>query len=163
MPASCGPPSTPRSSHVEPIARIQALIARALDMTGTTEEERRSSAIVACRMIREHCIVLFTPNELESHNAGLISDVEDQWERRLLAEREKAKAQFPWSPQQRPGPRRNSGRVRAQVAGFCLACRKPYDADEAVKWRRLEGIVHARCSWDDVELDLDTGDDEDDK
>ena len=36
------------------VGRVEALIARSLDLSGTSEEERRSSAVIACRLIHEH-------------------------------------------------------------------------------------------------------------
>ncbi len=58
----------------EALRRVQALLAR----TGSSsEEEARTAAIVACRLIREHRLVLSAPREREETSEYPADTAED--------------------------------------------------------------------------------------
>jgi hypothetical protein len=118
---------------MDPAHRVQSLIALVLD-PAASEGERRNAAAVARRLIAEHGLLLFTAQELEAHNAKIIS-----------ADKRPPQKIYPWTPV----PAKPKKEIRAQADGLCLACKTEYFEGDIVNWRFKEGIIHKHCNWDD--------------
>ena len=109
-----------------PLDKVNALIARAL---GTTfEEEARSAALIAVRLIRQYNLAL-----VPAHDAR--------------------RAPPPPSPPAPPPPRRTRRpphpemrTIRAKFPGFCRVCRTHWTVDEWIAWVPKEGATHLDCA-----------------
>lgn len=101
------------------LVKVSALIARAVD-AGASTEEQRTSAWIACRIIKE--------NDLH------------------VSERELARPSPAASSYYSPPPPVDSRRViSSQYDGRCRECDQPYEAGDRVAWARGEGAVHVTC------------------
>lgn len=150
--------------------RIQALLSRAADKA-SPEEEARTSAVIACRMIVEHKLKLVDENQtasepvsggegvgfnfvnLDPEAAETLKRVVDMgldvafqtWQENVV-KRKKAEERS----QPRSYATGNAFDARAHGRGTCKSCGKPYAHGERVRARRdTQYLIHYTCEWPD--------------
>lgn len=107
---------------VRTLDKVRALIART---SSSYEEEARTSAVIACRLIREHGIELRAPAEPQEEAAP------------------KSETRTAWAPRE----------VRfvhqSRFAGRCLWCGELIPAGSRIAWYPIEKTVaHDECHWE---------------
>lgn len=102
------------------LARVRALLARA---ASPAEEEARTCAHIAARLIREHGIELSLPRSSAAPPTA-----------------------WPAAPPRGADavPRRRT--ISARFAGYCRLCGAHYRVGELVSWARGLGAVHVPCA-----------------
>ncbi len=99
------------------LQKVEALIARATD-PGASEEEQRTSAVIAVRLIREHKLLSVSkPAEIPRIYGG-------QYPRDAAPARRIISSRYP---------------------GNCKACGDDYRAGDVVAWARNAGAVCVPC------------------
>jgi hypothetical protein len=111
------------------LEKVRALIARAL---GTSfEEEARTSALVAVRLMKEHGLELVEGGRAPPPRASAPVPTEPSRERRPT-----------------PGTRAQRMHIRSRFDGWCRLCGEMFRAGDLIAWARGRGAVHARCDRD---------------
>jgi uncharacterized protein DUF2786 len=105
-----------------PLDKVHKLIALS---SSPYEEEARTAAIMACRLIREHGFVVISAG---SKNAKQQNREEYQDDYRKTRED---------NPEWRF--------IFAKFGGRCKVCHKYYDVDDPVYWKKGAGCIHEDC------------------
>jgi hypothetical protein len=109
------------------LARVLALVERAAH-DGTPEEEARTSAVIACKLIHKHDLLRLLPPAAEPKKRGS-------------------------APRPTPKPTQKETSdpdapvilLGSKYAGRCKACGFTYEVGDRVWWRRGYGATHERC------------------
>lgn len=102
------------------LTKVQALLARALDQ-GASEEERRTSAVIACRLIRDH---------------GLLGRSSEPVIRYVYVNQQPQPAQ-PTSVRRRV--------IVSKYSGRCSECASAYEVGHRIAWAKGQGTVCFDC------------------
>lgn len=100
-----------------PLDKVHKLIALS---SSPYEEEARTAAIMACRLIREHGFIVITAGS------------------------DRAEEETKGSYHQRDAPP-DWMLIFAKYGGRCKVCHKYYDVDDPVYWKKGGGCVHEEC------------------
>ncbi len=115
--------------------RVRALIARALD-AGSSEEERRTSAVIAVRLIHEHGLLgrggsAPGPTRIEYRDRIVYQD------RIVYRDRDPSPVDFP--------PMKKRVVIESKFNGRCQVCGERYQVGQTIAWSRTEGPACMRC------------------
>ncbi len=114
--------------------RVRALIARALDTTGTSEEERRTAAVIAVRLIHENGLIDgCTATRVEYRERVVYREGP---ERVVYRDR-------PVYADRPPLARRRV--IESKFFGRCQGCGCRYDVGDPIAWSRTEGVRCMSC------------------
>jgi hypothetical protein len=116
------------------LTRVDSLIARALD-AGASEEERRTSAVIACRMIREHRLLGRTSDDAAATRGKLCEWWHHGYERGLADGRAEIVIEA-------VAARRIIG---AKYAGRCSACGQRWRVGDSIAWAKGEAAICMSC------------------
>jgi len=113
-----------RTAEVESMStKILERIAALIALTESPfSEEARTSAVLACKLIREHKIEMMMPGTLK------------------IFESQKEDFDFDFG-----NPMQRRVRLRSKYMGRCRECGSFYKIGEWVMWAKGEGSVHVRC------------------
>ncbi len=123
-----------------PLEKVVKLLALA---TSPNENEARTSAFLAAKLIRENKIVLLAPDDARLFGRGSPPPSYSH-----------ARPPPPPPPPKEPPPpppRRNSTefpvRINAKFGGFCRVCLLRYEEGDRIYWMRGDGCSHLACGW----------------
>lgn len=136
------------SSRDEAVAKVRALIERAVHPS-TPEEEARTSALIAAKLIKSSGLEVTTPKGSgpSASTKPPQTDEDDRWEAiRRQSHRRRRQREVTWVL------------LVSAYRGRCKSCRLHYEAGDEICWRRGSGATHFDCRsyWDDVTVDDDT-------
>lgn len=119
----------------EILNRVAALLARA-GHPATPDEEARTSAHIAARLIREHRLIVVTA----------VSPSERTRQQGQQSERPRPQRDGSRGGSWRAQPQAEPWKVyRASRPGICQACRRSFDFGARISWRNDIGPVHVGC------------------
>lgn len=140
------------------LVRAEALVSRAAH-TATPEEEARSCAVLACRLVSEHKLLApqgtdkfrLAEDALRAANLRverlthlLESATKERDALRVEVFQLRAQAKTPAHRE----PARSDGEavmLLSKYEGRCRVCQETYGEGERVAWKRGRGAVHAQC------------------
>lgn len=149
------------------LERAKALLARAIH-AGTPQEEARSSAVIACKLIAEHGLLgsssaanasvlqesllmaSRTINGLEARTRQLMDENRHIYEaNKQLAEENARLLREARAERPRPQPVRRIVEpkvIASRYEGRCISCKSWYEVGARVVWRKGKGCMHESCA-----------------
>ena len=141
------------------VARVRALLERATHAS-TPEEEARTSALIAARLIRQHNLVVDVavvpaPSPLPARTAPSSAWAEVSWADLSAANSAWTTSRSPASSEPSPSPdffgdsfedRPRDFRVmQNKFKGKCISCQRSIAIGEWIGWRPNRGATHYEC------------------
>jgi hypothetical protein len=116
------------------VERVDKLIRLATD-PAAAEQESRTTALIACRTIRENKLEVCDPDKLgEEYTRGW----QDGYEEGVIDGKKLAKP----APSHAPPSRRI---IRARFAGSCRGCGVCWEEGDRIAWSKVAGAVCLEC------------------
>lgn len=125
------------------VDRVRKLIALA---ASSSEEEARTSAWLACKLIRENKLrIVDTIDPVSVDFADFFRDVVNRAEATQASWTKPRAASVAQEPAKATPPS-DRRRIKARYASQCRSCRKAIAVGDDIYWSRESGTTHARCA-----------------
>lgn len=133
------------------LIRVRALIDRAAH-EATPEEEARSSAVIACKLIHKHSLLATVATTFSAAEDFTRSYSTPSASTRSASAKKPKGRSRPWVDPTYDDEDPDVVKLVSKFRGRCLSCLKAYEVGETIWWQRGVGVTHESCKdyWEDV-------------